>query len=214
MDQPIKPKTSEAPEKLPNKLPILPVEPKPEAVLPPGEEVKEVVASVPTEPKKHPHGDGGEGRPTKRTPEIVKKLEEAFAIDATVEEACFYAGITKPTYYSWIEKDKGLSDRLEELRQKPVLLARQRVVKELGTDWDKAFKYLERKRKNEFAMRTEHTGPGGADLSTMSPEQKEKYDMILAGIEPPEEKKTEEKAPEPIITPEPNAEQSSVQEPA
>jgi len=29
------------------------------------------------------------GRPSKMTKEVVKKLEEAFAIDATITEACF-----------------------------------------------------------------------------------------------------------------------------
>jgi hypothetical protein len=31
------------------------------------------------------------GRPSKLSPEVVKKLEEAFSLDATVEECVFYA---------------------------------------------------------------------------------------------------------------------------
>ena len=55
-------------------------------------------------------------RPTKMTPMVRKKMEEATALDATVEEVCFYAGISKDTYYKWIKKDKKLSDDLTALR--------------------------------------------------------------------------------------------------
>lgn len=104
------------------------------------------------------------GRPSKLTPETVKKLEEAFAIDATVEEACFYADISRQTYYEWIKQNPKLADRFEALRQRPVLTARQAVVRSLNNP-DYAFRYLERKRKDEFAQRVENTGKDGKDLS-------------------------------------------------
>jgi len=37
------------------------------------------------------------GRPTKMTPLVVKKLEEAFSWGCSDEEACVYAGISRPT---------------------------------------------------------------------------------------------------------------------
>lgn len=89
------------------------------------------------------------GRPSEMTEEKVKKLEEVFAIDGTVQEACFYADISKQTYYNWLEKRPELVDRFEALRERPVLKARQTVVKSLD-DPEYAFKYLEKKRKNEF----------------------------------------------------------------
>lgn len=96
------------------------------------------------------------GRPSEMSPEKVKKLEEVFALDGTVEEACFYAGITKTTYYNWLEKNPALVDRFEDLRQTPVLKARQTVVKSLN-DPNNAFRYLERKRKKEFGNTLEVT---------------------------------------------------------
>ena len=68
---------------------------------------------------------------TKLSPEVVNKLEEVFALDGTVEEACFYAGISRQTYYVWIKNNKELHDRFEELRQRPFLKARQTIVKNL-----------------------------------------------------------------------------------
>jgi hypothetical protein len=105
------------------------------------------------------------GRPTKMTPEVVTKLEEVFALDGTVEEACFYAGISRNAYYEWIKAKPELNDRFEELRQRPFLKARQTIVKNLDQP-EHAKWYMERKKKNEFAQRTEMTGEGGKDLPT------------------------------------------------
>jgi len=95
------------------------------------------------------------GRPTVFTPEVVNKLEGAFALDATVEEACFYAGISRQTYYENIKKQPELADRFDGLRTRPVLLARQTVIKNISFDAGLAMEYLRRKRKVEFSDRTE-----------------------------------------------------------
>lgn len=94
------------------------------------------------------------------TGEKVKKLEEVFALDGTVEEACFYADISKQTYYNWLEKNPELVDRFEALRQTPILKARKTVVRALSNP-NIAMSYLERKRKAEFSVRQEieHSTP-------------------------------------------------------
>ncbi len=103
-------------------------------------------------------------RPTKKTDEVVKKLEEAAALDCTIEEMCFYAGISKQTYYDYLKSDPALSDRLSALREQPVLAARKTIVKAIQTDKGTAAWYLERKRKKEFAERKEHTAADGEPL--------------------------------------------------
>jgi len=103
------------------------------------------------------------GRPSKMTSQVVSKLEEAFAIGASVAEACMYADITRETYYQWIKKNPKFSDRVEALQLKPTLKARQTVVKALDNP-DMAMKYLERKHKGEFSIRTEHTGENGKPI--------------------------------------------------
>lgn len=87
---------------------------------------------------------------SKMKPETVNKLKEAFAIDASVEEACYYAEISKQTYYNWIEKNPDLLDEFQALREKPVLKARQEVVKGLDNDKNFSFSYLRSKRPHEF----------------------------------------------------------------
>jgi len=114
------------------------------------------------------------GRPTLKSPETLKKLEEAFALDCTVEEACFYADITPKTYYNWIADDEDLLHRLVALRNRPVLTARKTVVDKIWEDAELALKYLERKRKWEFSLKTETENANtNIDISEeLTPEQK------------------------------------------
>lgn len=88
------------------------------------------------------------GRPTVMTETMVKKLEEAFAFGATDAEACFYAGITKQTLYSYQKKFPEFVDRKEALKQRPILLARKKVVDEIEADVKNAQWYLEKKAKD------------------------------------------------------------------
>ena len=95
------------------------------------------------------------GRPTKLTDEVVDKLEYAFSIGATVDEACFYSDISRDTYYNWVKANKKLSDRFEQLKSRPIFEAREAVLKGFKRDPNLALKFLERKLKAEFSLRTE-----------------------------------------------------------
>ena len=46
------------------------------------------------------------GRPTKLTDEVRRKIEEAAALDATMEEIAFYAGVHRSTLYEWVAENK------------------------------------------------------------------------------------------------------------
>ena len=85
------------------------------------------------------------GRKPKMTKELVDKLEQAFAFGCTDEEACLYAGIHKQTLYNYQKKNPKFIDRKEQLKNKPVLLARECVVKNIKHDPDLAFKFLKAK---------------------------------------------------------------------
>lgn len=95
----------------------------------------------------------------KNEDEIVSKLTEAAAIDADVKEMCYYADISRESYYRYLEAHPVLRDRIEALREKPVMLARQTVVKSLH-DPNHAFRYLEKKRKKEFGNAIDLTSGG------------------------------------------------------
>jgi len=98
------------------------------------------------------------------TRETIDKLETAFSYDCTDEEACFFAGIGKDALYEYQKKHPEFTERKEALKQNPVLLARESVVKNLRLDPKLAMQYLERKKKSEFALRSEFTGANGQPL--------------------------------------------------
>lgn len=95
------------------------------------------------------------GRPSVITPEVLRKLEEAFAIGASDLEACFYADISKTALYEYQERNPKFTERKAKLKERPVLMARQSVVKAIESDVLTARWFLERKRKSEFAVKTE-----------------------------------------------------------
>ncbi|MEX1013647.1 MAG: hypothetical protein WDZ80_00615 [Candidatus Paceibacterota bacterium] len=99
------------------------------------------------------------GRPTKMTNETVNKLEQAFAIGCTDEEACSYAGISRETLNKYQNKNKEFLDKKHELKLKPVLKARQTIVNGLGNisvaQW-----YAGKKMRKEFGNNIDITTGG------------------------------------------------------
>jgi hypothetical protein len=103
-------------------------------------------------------------RPTVMTPEVIAKLEEAFAWGCTDIEACLWADIADDTLYKYQRENPEYIKRKASLKEKPVLLARKSVVKQLQSDGKLAMDYLSRKKKEEFAPRTELTGKDGENI--------------------------------------------------
>jgi len=97
------------------------------------------------------------GRPTVMTELTVNKLEEAFSMGCTDNEACLYADITKKTLYNYQDANPEFIHRKETLKDKPVLMARQAVIKGFAEDHAHALRFLERKKKDEFSLRSEST---------------------------------------------------------
>lgn len=97
------------------------------------------------------------GRPTDFTEEVRNKIEEVAAMDGTVEEMAYYAGISKQTLYRWFKEYPEFSDRIEALRERPVLKARTTITNSLG-DPNIAMKYLEKKKRKEFGNSLELSG--------------------------------------------------------
>lgn len=92
------------------------------------------------------------GRPRSITPEVINKLEEVFAIGGTDLEACFYADISHETLYKYQRENPSFTERKEALKQRPILKARQTIVKGLD-DSKNAQWYIERKLGKEFGAK-------------------------------------------------------------
>ena len=100
------------------------------------------------------------GRPRADTTEVRAKIEEAAAIDASVEEIAFYANISRETFYEIMKRDSEFSDRIKALREKPVMLARKTAIAKLTESYQNAMDYLKRKRKLEFGDGIDVTSGG------------------------------------------------------
>lgn len=100
---------------------------------------------------------------SKLTDDMRSKIEEVAALDGSVEEMAYYCDVSRQTIYNWLEEDKKLFDKVERLRERPVLKARQTIAKSLDQPQSAQW-YLTRKRKKEFAERIENTGADGKDL--------------------------------------------------
>ena len=118
------------------------------------------------------------GRPTVMTPDAIGKLEEAFALDCSDLEACLMANISVDALYDYQLKHPEFTKRKEQLKETPVLLARQTVNRHIQDSYQNGMDYLSRKKKLEFSQRSEHTGADGKDLIP-APEDREEANKAI-----------------------------------
>lgn len=90
------------------------------------------------------------GRPTIVTAEVREKLRLAFMIGCNDAEACSYANISVETLYAYQRKWPQFLKLKEEWKQTDFLRARQRISKGIDESFDNAFRFMERKKPDEF----------------------------------------------------------------
>lgn len=127
-------------------------------------------------------------RPTKMTPETIDKLRQAYLIGANDKEAYSYAGISHETFYNYIQKHPEFREQIDQWQDEPILKAKTTIVKNLD-DVKNSQWYLERKRKDEFSVRTENDTSVSIDV----------VDRILESfeLEVKNDRKTDDSAKEP-----------------
>ena len=83
---------------------------------------------------------------------VLSKLQEVWGIGGSDGEAAFYADISTSALSRYLEKNPDIAEFRDKLKEKPVLKARQTIVRDLETvptaQW-----YLERKKKDEFGQK-------------------------------------------------------------
>lgn len=157
--------------------------------------MKKTKNGVPINPKT---GKAETGRPSVMTPDVILKLEEAFARDASDLEACFHAGISKTPFYNYQNAHPEFKERKELLRAGVTLAVRNTVLdgivgrparlnargktirKELPPNPDLGLKWLERRKKDEFSTRVESTGKDGQALNPPNPYAKMTLEELRA----------------------------------
>lgn len=105
------------------------------------------------------------GRPIAMTPEVIKKLKEAFSQGFSIANACIWADISAQTYFDYCTANPNFSDYCKALKQKPLIKSILVINKALNEgDVSTAKWYAERKAKDEFSLRQEITGEDGEPI--------------------------------------------------
>lgn len=98
------------------------------------------------------------GRPTVFTPVVLRKLREAFLVDATDEQACLFAGISVRPFYEYQAANPEFKQQKEQWKTQVRLHAKFRVAKDVKKDGALALKLLERREKDSYSTRVEQEG--------------------------------------------------------
>lgn len=95
-------------------------------------------------------------RPTVMTESMLLKLEEAFKLSLTDEEACLEVWISTSPFYDYCQKNPKWAKRKEVLKRTPNIQAKKNWIAELkGGNYNSSKEWLERKAKDEFSLKQE-----------------------------------------------------------
>ena len=129
-------------------------------------------------PNKHDLRYRNTGRPSKMTPELLGKLEEAFARGVTDSEACIYVDIAMSTLYDYCVLNPDFAEKKENLKKNLNMRAKINLHDKIYEgDKDVSKWWLERKAKEEFSLKTEteHSGEIKSKIVYIEKEEKEAY---------------------------------------
>ncbi len=112
------------------------------------------------------------GRPTVFHNEVVHKLEQAFAIGCTVEEACIVSGVSRSAYYNKLNNDPDFMDRMARIQLFLIIKARHTVYDAIRRGDTKTSRwYLERKCRDEFGAQTQNHNAASTQLDSYTEDE-------------------------------------------
>jgi hypothetical protein len=121
-------------------------------------------------------GNNMAGRPTKYNIERVQKIMNALSAGNTRRDSCAYAGISEDTFAAWLKDKPDFSDSIEKAEADAAVRNVSIIAKaaQEGT-WQAAAWWLERRRKQDWAIRHELTGPDAGPLKIIVEYTKESF---------------------------------------
>lgn len=87
--------------------------------------------------------------------QILAKLEEAFHSDYTIEAACRYAGISRTTYYNWINDVEGFAEKMEDAQNKLLQKAGEVIAKNIQAEDVATARWLKDRRDPRYKSKVE-----------------------------------------------------------
>lgn len=119
------------------------------------------------------------GRPTVMYEMTLYKLEGAFADGASDELACFLANISPATLYNYQKEHPEFLERKKFLKDQTKFQAKKNIREAIAKgDLNMSTWYAERKIKEEFSIRNEHTGADGAALFKWQDDDKSNHNSV------------------------------------
>jgi hypothetical protein len=108
------------------------------------------------------------GRPTKYNADKHKSICDALKAGNTRRDSCGYASISQDTFSRWIENYPEFADDVIKSESAVAMrnVALIQKAAQAGT-WQAAAWWLERRRKEEFSIRTEQTGADGSPVKVI-----------------------------------------------
>lgn len=94
--------------------------------------------------------EGKAGRPTVWNEVVAAKIEYAASIGCSNREIALFSGISENTLQRWLNEIDGLRERVEMLKEQPVVRARTIVHARMHESYSNAMDYLKRKKRDEF----------------------------------------------------------------
>lgn len=118
----------------------------------------------------------------RQDPEKLSKLEMAYVMGATDEEACFLSGISEYQLYYYQRLHPEFANRKALLKKTPIFLAKETVIRSLKTNVQDAWSYLEKKLPDEFGNKQINVN-ANIDMNELAKAQagiKDVHDMVKA----------------------------------
>lgn len=109
----------------------------------------------------------GAGRPTKYSPEVVKRITDALRGGNTRRAACAAGSISQDTLAVWLRENPDFSDAVEKAEGEAELRNLAVIQDATKTTWQAAAWWLERKHKQDWSSRVEQTGADGQPVKVI-----------------------------------------------
>jgi hypothetical protein len=106
----------------------------------------------------------------------IRKLEAAFHNDYDISEALIYSGVKRTTYYAELKRNEQFANKMKEAQSKVSMKCKSVIVEAiLNGDPLNARWWLERRRRKDYATRSELTGEDGEKIEGIIIFKPEKY---------------------------------------
>lgn len=95
------------------------------------------------------------GRPRADIEQYLTEIQPYLEVGCSLHESCLHAVVPYTTVVDHMKRDDEIRKKIERMENVPILIARQSVVGTMAENADLALKYLERKKKDEFSLKSE-----------------------------------------------------------